>query len=118
MADFNYTLFFGNQQEARLGPLAVTSTLTTILVSAEPLRLTDILLSGVTASPITVSLWLVPAGTTIDSSQKLLGDVNVIPNSPVTWSELNIPLNHQDELQIQSSQDGVNFFGTISRRNR
>ena len=112
------SLYFGNQQEARLGPLPVPIVAGLALTLAEALRFTDMTLANRTASPITVSVWVVPQGDTRSNDNLLLGTYNLPGNDIVTFNNLNIPLNLQDTIWTLASGAGVNFFGTLSRRNR
>lgn len=115
------SLYFGNQQEARLGPLPIPHSdvgPTTALTLAEPLRFTDMTLTNRTASPITISVWIVPSGDSFSNDNILLGSVNLAGNDLITYNNLNIPLNHGDVISFNASAVGINFFGTLSRRNR
>ena len=113
------SLYFGNQQEARLGPLPIpTGAPALALTLAEPLRFTDMTLTNRTASPITLDVWVVPKGDSVSNNNVLLGTVNLPGHDLITYNSLNIPLNQQDTIWFEASGAGVNFFGTLSRRNR
>ena len=112
------SLYFGNQQEARLGPLPIPDTLSLALTLAEPLRFTDMTISNRTAGALQVSVWIVPAGDLASNDNALIQGVNLPPNDVVTYNNLNIPLNQQDQIWFSASAAGLNFFGTLTRRNR
>ena len=61
----------------------------------------DISIANISGGPINISVFIVPAGTTISSYNALLYLVTVAKNSYLQWTGTQI-LNPNDSLQISS----------------
>lgn len=113
-------ILVGNEQEGRVGPQEIPTSIGVFYTLAEPLLLVGFLFSNRTAASLTATVHLCADGAAAANSNQIIPGVPVAANDNIVHNMPGngIPVSADDVLRYVASGAGINITAVFSRRNR
>jgi hypothetical protein len=99
----------------RIGPVSLGSGNATLFTAPQRLLLTDLIFTNSSASPVTVTLNIVPPGGTAQVSNRLISALSVGANDLYVLTEQKVPIEQGEMIQALASTGAVvNMIGVLT----